>query len=118
MGRDEVLGVLPSNGLAVFGISLTDGGTPGSPCVSGRAGGRKGGEGREEDTAGRLGSRDGWCLGKRVVVGLPLVAVLRPGRGCSPRRMVSRDYQEGLIGETGAVLTEGGLSRDKGEVRG
>lgn len=118
MGRGEVFGVLPSNGLTIFGVSLVDGGAPGRPCVSGGAGNREGRKGREGDAAGRLGSRDNGCLGKRVVVGLPLVAVFRPGRGCSPRRIVSCDYREGLIEETEKILTESGLSRDEGEVGG
>ena len=118
MGRDEVFGVFPSNNLTVFSVSLADGGTPGSPCISRGAGSREGRKGREGNTTGGLGSRNDGCLGKRVVVGLPLVAVVRPGWGCSPRRIVSRNYREGLIEETGEILTESGLFRDEGKVGG
>jgi len=68
--------MLLSNNLSVFGVRLTDGGTPSGPCISGGARSRESRKGGERDTTGRLGGRDDGCLGKGVVIVLPLVAVL------------------------------------------
>ena len=114
--RNEV--ELLCNGLAVLGVSLADGGTPGGPRISGgaRSGeNRKGGEG---DAIVRLGNRNGGCLGKTVVVILPLVAVLRPGLSCSPRGTVSHYDRKELTTEIRGSLTESGLSGDDGKVWG
>jgi hypothetical protein len=81
--------MLLSNDLAVLGVSLTDGGTPSGPRISRGARGRESGEGGERDTINRLGSRDSRCLREGIVVVLPLVAVLGPGRSCSSRETVS-----------------------------
>ena len=116
--RDKVFGVLLSQGLAVLGISLADGGTPSGPCISGGARGRESRKGRESDTTGRLGSRDCGCLRKSIVVSLPLVAVLRPGWGYLLRGAISRSDMKELIAEIGEALTRSGLPGDERKVRG
>jgi hypothetical protein len=92
--RDKVFGVLLSDGLAVLSVSLTERGTPSGPRTSGGTRGRESRKGRERDTIGRLGSRDGRCLGEGIVVDFPLVAILGPGRGCSPRQTVSHNTRK------------------------
>ena len=80
---DEICVVLLSNGLAVLGVSLTDGGAPSGPSISGGAGGRVRREVEDGLAICRFWSFDGGCRTEAIVPVLPLVAVLGPGRSCS-----------------------------------